>query len=379
MTTRVHSRLQDGLLTLRRGVALRAHAPVSLSVMLGIDARAFRVAWTIFLFGLLLATIYTIRETLMVVAVAILFAYLLEPVVRRVERVTPKRRNVALAVVYIALVGALVAGAVLIGTRIAEQATSLLNRFPTLVQQDSWINIPVPNWLLPLREKIVFLLKGELNEAMGNVVPLLQKAGGQLISGLSHALFIILVPIFSFFLLKDGKAIRTALIGAVDEGRGRRLLERILDDIHNLLSHYIRALVLLAVASFAGWAIFLPFIGAPYSLLLASIAGMFEFIPVIGPLSAGIVILIVCAMTGFKHFLIIIIFWIVFRLVQDYFIAPQLMSSGVELHPLLVLFGVLAGEQVGGISGMFFSVPVIAILRAIYSRARDAYTQRAFT
>ena len=90
-------------------------------------------------------------------------------------------------------------------------------------------------------------------------------------------------------------------------------------------------------------------------------------------------ILVVCAVTGFKHFLIIIIFWVVFRLLQDYLIAPYLMSSGVELHPLLVLFGVLAGEQIGGIPGMFFSVPVIAILRVIYNRTRDAHTRRAFT
>jgi predicted PurR-regulated permease PerM len=52
------------------------------------------------------------------------------------------------------------------------------------------------------------------------------------------------------------------------------------------------------------------------------------------------------------------------------------MSSGVEVHPLLVLFGVLAGEQVAGIPGMFFSVPVIATLRVIYVQARKARRQR---
>ena len=62
------------------------------------------------------------------------------------------------------------------------------------------------------------------------------------------------------------------------------------------------------------------------------------------------------------------VFLIVYRLFQDYVLSPYLLSSGVELHPLLVLFGVLAGEQVAGIPGMFFSVPVIAALRIIVVR-----------
>jgi len=66
----------------------------------------------------------------------------------------------------------------------------------------------------------------------------------------------------------------------------------------------------------------------------------------------------------------VVVILIVYRLFQDYVLSPFLMSSGVELHPLLVLFGVLAGEQVAGIPGMFFSVPVIAGLRIIVIRMR---------
>ena len=74
----------------------------------------------------------------------------------------------------------------------------------------------------------------------------------------------------------------------------------------------------------------------------------------------------------------IIVFLIVYRLFQDYVLAPYLMGHGVELHPLLVLFGVLAGEQIGGISGMFFSVPVLATLRVVYVRMQKARTKREF-
>jgi predicted PurR-regulated permease PerM len=53
------------------------------------------------------------------------------------------------------------------------------------------------------------------------------------------------------------------------------------------------------------------------------------------------------------------------------------MSSGVEVHPLLVLFGVLAGEKVGGIAGMFFSVPLLAILKVALKHLQRAYAARA--
>jgi predicted PurR-regulated permease PerM len=65
-----------------------------------------------------------------------------------------------------------------------------------------------------------------------------------------------------------------------------------------------------------------------------------------------------------------VIFLVVYRIFQDYVLSPYLMSSGVEIHPMLVLFGVLAGEQLAGIPGMFFSVPIMAALRVIYVRLR---------
>jgi predicted PurR-regulated permease PerM len=85
--------------------------------------------------------------------------------------------------------------------------------------------------------------------------------------------------------------------------------------------------------------------------------------------------LIVCAITG-SSLIGIAVFWGAYRLFQDYILSPYLMSSGIEMHPLLVLFGVLAGEAIGGIPGMFFSVPAIAILRVIFSHLRASYSRK---
>ena len=350
--------------------------PASLTSMLGIDERALRIVWTIFLFALLLALVYYIRSTILVFAIAIFFAYMLSPIVALVERFIPKRRTLALALVYILLIGALTGVGFAVIPTIAEEATSLVTRLPSLLNTGSFAKFPLPAWLEPMRAQLMTALGKEATSLEASVVPFIQQTGTRILSGIGYLLPVILVPILAFFFLKDGRDIRTGLIGAVEEGHDRTTVELILDDVHLVLKNYIRALVLLALASFAAWSIFLSAMRYPYEVLLAGMAGMLEFIPVFGPAAALAIMLIVFAVTGSGGLLWILIFWGCYRVFQDYILNPYLMSAGVELHALLVLFGVLAGERLAGIPGMFFSIPVIAILKVIYGHLRESYTRK---
>jgi predicted PurR-regulated permease PerM len=341
--------------------------------MLEVDGRALRVVWTVFLFGLLLALVYFIRDTILLFAGAIFFAYMLSPLVGLVERFMPRRRNLALALVYVLLIGILVAVGFQVIPIIGEQATSFATRVPTVVSNTRSSNFPLPAWLEPIRVQLMNTLTQEATHLEASVVPFIQRTGTRLLSGLSYILPIILVPILAFFFLKDGEEIRTQLIGAVNMQRDRTTLELILDDVHVVLKSYIRALVLLALASFVAWLIFLSLMRYPYELLLAGVAGLLEFIPVFGPAAALIIMLIVCAVSGSGGLVWIVVFWGCYRVFQDYVFNPYLMSARVELHPLLVLFGVLAGNSIGGVPGMFFSIPVIAIVKVIYGRLRLSY------
>ena len=341
--------------------------------MMGIDERALRVIWTVFLFSLALTVLYAIRSTVVVFALAIFFAYMLWPLVGLAERFLPRSRNWALAFVYVVFVGALVLIGFELIPALASEATSFGTHLPRMLTGNKLATIPLPSWLEPLRDQVVSFLGREASNLGSRVVPFVQELGSRILTGLSDILPLILIPILAFFFIKDGEQIRVNLLGAVDDRRDRSLLERILDDIHLMLRNYIRALVLLAIASFVCWVTFLGAMHYPYELLLAGISGLLEFIPVIGPAAAGIIVLIVCGVAGSGSLLWIIIFWGAYRVFADYVLNPLLMSSGVELHPLLVLFGVLAGETVAGVPGMFFSVPVIAILRVIYSNLKRDY------
>jgi len=350
--------------------------------MLGIDPRAARAAWTVFLLALLVATAYFIRETLVVFMIALLFAYLLMPLVGLVERFTPRQVSpgIALAIVFLLLIGALVGLALTLGSRLVDEANNLASRLPDLLQNRSWIDqIPLPSWLEPARAKITGTLQGELNSGGRQFLPYLRSAGGQILAGARYLVYLVLIPILAFFFLKDGAEMRTSAVDGLFEPRQRPIVEEILEDINRLLGAYIRALVLLALSSFAMNSLFLGISGAPYAVLLAVCAAVGEFLPVVGPAGAAVLILLVTSLAGYDHPLLYVIFWVLFRLFQDYVMSPYLMGRGVKLNPMLVLFGVLAGDQIAGVMGMFFSVPVIATLRVLFVRLQRVRSHHVVT
>lgn len=341
--------------------------------MLGIDSKAAQVTWTVFLLALLIAAAYAVRETLAVFVIALLFAYLLMPLVGLVERVTPRQVSprIALAIVYLALVGAIVALALTLGSRLVDEANTLAKQLPALVRNPTWMEkIPLPGWLEPARANIIHRVRDQLSAGGQQILPYVEGLGGQLLSGAKYVLYLILIPILAFFFLKDGAAMREEFVGALVEERRRPVVDNILEDINVLLGEYIRALVLLSIASFTANSLFLGFSGAPYAVLLAGMAAIGEFVPVVGPAAAGLIIVLVTSLTGYTHVLLYVLFWGIFRMVQDYGVSPYLMGKGVQLNPMLVLFGVLAGDQIGGVLGMFLSVPLLAILRVVFVRLR---------
>jgi predicted PurR-regulated permease PerM len=342
--------------------------------MLGLDARAAKAAWTVFLVALLLLVLYFVREALLVFVLAVLFAYLLSPLVNLVDRFLPgqRSRGFSLAIVYVIFIGLLVLAAVLIGNRVVAEASTLQDQFPKMVTNiEKNLAEPGPAWLAPIKRYILGEIQARSASFGTAVLPVLKTITKHLTSVLSSVIFIVLIPILGFFFLKDGKKLLEGAL-TLASPRTRMMWEDIAADLHQLLGQYMRALVLLSLATFTAYGLFLSAIGIQYALLLAAAAGALEFIPLFGPLAAAISIIAVSLVTGFGHVLLILAFLAAYRIFQDYILSPQLMSAGMELHPVLVIFGVLAGEELGGIPGIFLSVPVLAALRLAVVRIRRA-------
>ena len=342
--------------------------------MLGIESRTARITWTVALVVLLLCLVYLVRRTLFIFVLALLFAHLLSPLVNLLDRVLPasrtRTRTPALALAYVILVALVVLVATQIGSRVVEQANALAKRFPDMVA--SWQQPPSAGGApRSFEDEMMEKVRVEVAKQSSTLISALPQAGLKIISVASDLIYVVIIPILGFFFLKDGRVMSQHVLELFEAGPRRALLNDVLADVHLLLSHYMRALMVLSLATFTAYSIFFSIMGAPYGILLAALACVLEFIPMIGPLTANLTIILVAAVAG-SHVLAILIFLVAYRMLQDYVISPHLMQQGVELHPLLVLFGVFAGAEVAGIAGSFLSVPVLALVRILYVRIRKA-------
>src|SRR5262249_6017209 len=155
--------------------------------------------------------------------------------------------------------------------------------------------------------------QNEVGELTTSLLSSLPQAGLKFLTVASDLIFVVIVPILSFFFLKDGAAIREHMLELVDPGPKRTMFNEVLEDTHFLLSHYMRALMLLSLATFTAYSIFFSIMGVPYGVLLAAIACLLEFIPMVGPLTAGALIVGITAVNG-SHVLAILIFLLVYRM-----------------------------------------------------------------
>src|ERR1041384_8036935 len=337
--------------------------------MLGLDRTAARYTWTAAAILLLLAFIYGIRGTLFLLTLAVLFAYHISPAVELLDRALPGRAR-TLAIVYVLFIGVVVIVVTQIGSRVVDQARILALKFPSMLGEVQKQTEKHPDAVSSLQDQLLTNIRNGITQKTNELIGALPNAGLKIVSAATNVIYVVIVPFLAFFFLKDSVLIRSHLLSLADTSPAMRsFADGLMEDIHALLARYMRALVVLSPSTFTAYSTFFTIMDVPYGVLLAVLAMMLEFIPMIGPLVAGTAIVIVAAVAG-SHVLAVLIFLLAFRMFQDYVLSPHIMGQGVELHPLLVLFGVFAGAEVAGVAGSFLSVPVIALIRVMYIRFR---------
>lgn len=330
-----------------------------------LDSRTLRVAWTLLAVAGTLMLVYLLRKVLLLLVFSVVFAYLIFPLVKLVERVL--RRPAAIGVVYLVLLAVLTSIVALVGPLLAREVAALGARVPEMsaeIQSGRIVGNIFPNW--GGAEVIDGLVRSHLPEVLAYAQDALTGA----LAWLSGAWVVVLIPIFAFFFLRDSERLADAVTGLIDDDGRRRLSVTIAHDLHSVLGEYIRALILLCVLTFTVWSVLFWVARVPYALVLSAIGGALEFLPVLGPVVAAVIVIGVALFSGFSHPWLLALFVVVWRQLQDYVSSPLIMGRGVELHPGLVIFGVLAGGEIAGPAGMFLSVPVMAGVRIVWRRLR---------
>src|SRR5262249_29179419 len=178
---------------------------------------------------------------------------------------------------------------------------------------------------------------------------------------------ILVIPLLAIFFLTDGEKLADQIIHLVATKENRGALESLASELHLMLQRYIRAKVILGGLSLLYCSIAMLLLGFPNAITLGILAGILEFIPVIGWMTAAATIVTVGILTH-SHWIWMLALLAVWRLLMDYGIAPRVMGHELEIHPLLAIFTLMVGGAVGGIVGIYLSVPLVAALRVIYRR-----------
>jgi predicted PurR-regulated permease PerM len=333
-----------------------------------IDQRTVRVLVTVLLFAAVLAFLWLARKPLLIFLFSILFAYLLEPLIRWVQPRLRNSRGLAILAVYV--IGAILLTTVglLIGPKIVDEARKLAHAAPSLYERVTTGNIAWQfgnrwGWSRETTERVQQFVAGH-QEWVGQSVNYL---GSRVTEVVANIGWIILIPILAVFFLKDKSKFSKAAQSLVEDYRDRTVLRNIFSEMDEMLAHYIRAQLYLAGISGSMYTIMLGLVlRVPYGFVLGAIGGLLEFIPVVGPLVAALIILAVAITSNYQHVLVVLLFLGIWRVLQDYVVAPRVLGGRVELHPLAAIFGVLVGGEIAGVVGVYLAIPTMATIRILW-------------
>ena len=335
-----------------------------------------RIIFVLLVVVAVLWIIAKITGIILLLVLSIFFAYLVSPLVEFLRRprtigkqtiAVPKVAAIALAYVIIL---AAIAFAILV------VLPSLSNQFPTFVDQAKsyWGSLAQRTQEI-IEYSRLRRLPGPVVNEVNKAVPLVVEKIGSTVtefatSAVGYVVYIpwlVLIPILGFFLLKDAESFRRSALLMLPRGRWRWRGDEFFQDINSTLAAYIRAQLFACLLIGLICALGFTVLGLPGSLVMGVLAGFFEFIPLVGPVTIAIMAALLAMFHAgpFNAFLVLL-FLGVLRIVQDYVIYPRLIGQGIHLHPLAVIFAILAGEKLAGVAGIFLAIPVVAILTVSY-------------
>ncbi|HEX5417776.1 MAG TPA: AI-2E family transporter [Chloroflexota bacterium] len=310
--------------------------------------------------------LYLIRGILPPFLIGGLIAYAISPVVDSLQERWKVARAVAVLATVVAFFGPLIAALIIAGPTLLVETRDLIVHAPEITSRmlvQTFGEGPYDLFGTTLYPRqVAFDLLDSLRETLGTPTNALHLAS--MVADL--ALNVFLTLIVTLYLLLDTARVENYLLGFASEAR-RPTIRAASSEIHRTLARYFRReLVLIAFVSFVVF-LGLQFIfHLRFALPLAVFTGFVEIIPFLGPVVAGTVAALIALSQGGSTLAIgVIVFYIVVRQIEDQIVMPVVLSSAVELHPLIVIFAVLAGETLGGILGALLAVPIAASIKVV--------------
>ncbi|GAB6197516.1 AI-2E family transporter [Lysobacter xanthus] len=312
--------------------------------------------------------------------VAALLGWLGDPIVDRLVA-RGRSRGTAVALVFSTMTLAFVLLLVLLLPMLQRQIVTLIESVP---RYSAWIGETLLPWV-EARTRLdvdryfdvgyaVTMLREHWESAGGiakSVLGYVTRSGSML---LGLAVNAVLVPVLAFFFLRDWDAL-VERIAALIPPRHLPIVTRLARESDVVLAGFLRGQFMVMLILGIGYAVGLQIVGLDLGILIGLVAGLLTFVPYVGPASllvlGGIAALV--QFGDWQHVVGVLVVFSIGQVVESYWLTPKLVGDRIGLHPMAVIFAVLAGGQLFGFLGMLLALPIAAVANVLLRYAQERY------
>ncbi len=313
-----------------------------------------------------------------------LLGWLGDPLADRMQR-RGLSRNLAVASVYGAMVLVIVVALLILVPLLERQIVTLINAAPEyrdwiLQTALPWVEgktgLDLVGWLDS--ERVTEWVKTHWAQAGGFAAAVFGYVSRSGVAMLAWVANIVLVPILTFYFLRDWDLL-VARVGSLIPRDHLGTVSRLARESNDVLGAFLRGQFLVMLALGAIYAIGLQLVGLKLGILIGVIAGLISFIPYLGA-TTGVVLAVVAALVqaqGFDLQLLLMVgsVFVVGQLLESYVLTPRIVGDKIGLHPMAVIFAIMAGGQLFGFVGMLLALPVAAVANVMLRFASERYRQ----
>lgn len=309
---------------------------------------------------------------------AALLAYLGDPLVDRLEKLKLKRTP-AVMITFVLIFVFLGLVFLLLVPMVRDQGSALASKLPGYVRwvENHWLPT-LADWVGWEGQREELGLAAVLSEYSDKIAGLLTgalstvgRSGGVLLTTL---VYILLIPILSFYLLRDFDLIVARLAHLVPPKRRERVF-KIARESDDALSNFLKGQTVVMLGLAIIWSVGLSLIGLEHALAIGVLSGILSFVPYLGP-ATGLILGALSALVpeaGWMPVLGVGVVFLVSQMIENYYLTPKFVGDRIGLHPVMVIFAVMAGGQLGGFFGVLLALPVAAVATVFMRHVYEWY------
>ena len=321
--------------------------------------------------------VYLARGALLPIVLALVLFYALQPIVKLVVRVLPKKfpfaKDLAIIAAFIVFIVLAVLAIEFVIPPFVDEFNQLTASLPQFIDQLKSVLLSSRSWYskLKLPDQVDAALANGLNTALGYISKFLQSTVLGLLALLGQFIGFIVIPVIVYYLLKENEGLAEGVMKLVP-GEHQETVRTITKKVNLVLKNYVEGQIVICTLIGVVTGIGLYLMGIKFFMVLGLIAGVTELIPIIGPIIGAIPALIIAFLVAPALAVQVLIFYVVVQTIGAYILVPKLMGNKLDLHPLTILLAVLILGNLIGVWGIFFAAPITAILKVLYLELRKA-------